>query len=196
MREDAAAAQRRPDGLTDCRRRFLKFVIGVKFVTQTALQPSAASGNFRGIERRLLEFRHLHGDGRHRRKKRIAAYFAPAVADVGEEFGFVAHADLLHFDSRLKFCGERAYKFAEIDAAVGDVIDDDAFAAEYLLHAHKRQFDAHAFDDLETAIEIILFFRFNRGDPFFVFPGRSSNKGKRVADKIGYFGDLFPVRFG
>ena len=79
---------------------------------------------------------------------RVAADGLAAIAVVGQQLGFVADADLPHFDPRLKFGGQRFHQVAKIDAVFGQVIDDEPLAAEDVLDIDELHRQAEAGDVL------------------------------------------------
>ena len=96
-----------------------------------------------GIERGFLQLGHPHGDGRHFQEVRVAADRLAAVAVIGQQLGFVADANLPHFDARLKFAGELLHQLAKVDAVLGQVVDDNSLAAKHMLDIDQlhRQFE-------------------------------------------------------
>ena len=99
------------------------------------------SRDFRRIARFHLEFRHLHRNGGHTDEERIATDFASAVSDHLAEFCRVAHSDLFHLNARLKFRRQGTNEFAEIDASLRDVVDDETLAPKNTLDFDERKRD-------------------------------------------------------
>ncbi len=71
------------------------------------------------------------------RHVRVAADRLAAVAVVGQQLGLVADADLPHLDARLVLAGQVLDQLAEIDALLGQEVEDDPLAAEQVLDVHQ-----------------------------------------------------------
>jgi len=119
------------------RQRRLQLLISVVFVSQAAFQPSATAGNLRRIERGLLQFGHFHRYRRHFAQMCIAAYRLATIAVVGQQFGFIAHANLPHFDPSLKLAGQLLDQISKVNAVFRQIINHDPFAAENVLHVDQ-----------------------------------------------------------
>ncbi len=133
------------------------FLVGVVFVPEAAFQAAAAAGDFGGIEGGLLEFGHLHGDGGHFAEVGVAADGFAAVAVIGEELGFVADADLAHFDAGVELLGEGFDEVAEVDSVFGEVVEDEAFLAEEVFGVDELHLEFVLGDELLAAEEFVAF---------------------------------------
>ena len=146
LRQHAGPAVVRDDVGADRRQLALQVLVGVVLVAQAALEPAAAAGDLARVERRPLQLGHLHRDGRHLAEVRVAADRLAAVAVVGQQLGLVADADLPHFDPRLKLVGERLHEVAKVDAALGQVVDDDPLAAVQVLDVDQLHVEIELLD--------------------------------------------------
>ena len=74
-----------------------------------------------------------------------------AIAVVGQQFRFIPHANLPHFDACLKLFGQISDQLAKINTSFGQKVDDDSFAAENSLdidqlHLQLQRVDASLTD--------------------------------------------------
>ena len=129
--------------------------VGLVFVAQTALQPPATAGDLRRVERGLLQLRHPHGNRGHLHQMRVAAHRAAAIAVVGQQFRFIAHADLPHLDPRLELAGQQSDQLAKIDPAFGQIVDHDPFAAEDMFGVDQLHLQAEPFDVLLADLDFV-----------------------------------------
>src|SRR5690242_16080054 len=85
----------------------------------------------------------------------VAADGLAAVAVVGEELGFVADANLAHFDAGLKLASEVLDEIAEVDSFLGEE-EDDAFAAEELLDINELHGKLALLDESPASVQLAI----------------------------------------
>ena len=83
---------------------------------------------------------------------RVAADRLAAIAVVGQQLRLVADADLPHFDAGLEFAGQVLDQLAEIDALLGQEIEDEPFAAEEVLDVDEFHLQLAFVDEIVAAI--------------------------------------------
>ena len=88
---------------------------------------------------------------------RVAADRLAAVAVVGQQLGLVADADLPHLDARLVLAGQVLDQLAEIDALLGQEIEDDPLAAEQVLDVHQLHLQCAAARQPLAGFQLLLF---------------------------------------
>eukprot|EP00913_Durusdinium_trenchii_P008773 g8239.t1 len=130
------------------------FVVGVVLVAQAAFQPAAAAGDLVRVECGLLELGHLHRNGRHLGQVGVAADRFATVAVIGQQLGFVANADLPHLDTCAELLRERFDEISKVDPFLGQIVHDDAFAAEEMLDIDELHLQLVFGDHFPAAFEI------------------------------------------
>jgi hypothetical protein len=195
--KDASTAARRDDVGADGGQVALEVFVDVVFVAEAALQAAAAARDFGRVERGLLHFGHLHRDGRHFAEEGAAANRLAAIAVVGQQLGFVADADLPHFNARLKLGGEGFDQIAKINALFTDVIDDQPFTAKDALDIDELHRQFEAFDVLDADVEAGDLALLNVRQLVLVF-GRhlahdlpAGSTGEQLGLLVGGFGENF-----
>ena len=129
LSDHPAAALRGDDLRADRRQYRAPCPICVILVTKAAFEPATTARNLRGVERRFLDLGHVHRHRRHPRQVRVAADRLAAVAVVGQELGLVARLPIWRISMRVcSVAGQVLDQFAEIDALLGEIVEDDPFA--------------------------------------------------------------------
>ena len=175
MADDPSPAVRRLDSTAHGRELRQQVLVGVELESQATFEPTATSRDLRGIKGGFLKFGHFHRDRRHLDQMRVAADTLSAIAEIGQEFRFVPDADLAHFDPCLEFRGEHFDQLSEVDASLGQVVDNDPFTAEEVLDHDQIHGQIHSPDDTAALIELFAFLAVNPFDLVRVGSGQGAS---------------------
>ena len=130
-------------------REFLAGVdVGVVFVHHAALELRALPGELLRVERDILHAGRTRRDAREARHPRRAAQLASAGAQSADASGLLAGADLLHLDADVEALGEDLDQLAEVDALVGDVVEDRLDLVALVLDVADLHVEPHVGGDL------------------------------------------------
>src|SRR5262249_32649584 len=121
-----------------------------QLVAQTALQPAAHPRQPGRVEAEVLLLRHPDRDRLEGLQPRGAAERPPARPVAAEHLRLVADADLPHLDAAAEVRRQIPDQLAEIDPALGGVIEDEPRAVEHLFHPRQLHRQA-ALADLHQA---------------------------------------------
>ena len=85
---------------------------------------------------------------------RVATNRFAAISIIRQQLCFIPYADLAHLDPRLVSLGQRLDQFAEIDPVLGQVIKDDAFAAEEVFDIDQLHLEPFFLDQVVAPDEL------------------------------------------
>lgn len=145
-----------------------KVFVGLIFVAEAAHEAAAATGDFERVEGCLLDLGAFHAHGFEHFEEVFAAAILAAALVVGGDAGFIARADLVHFDAGVIATTKATDDFAEIDAFFREVVEGDAFVAEDRLCFHDFHWKLKFFDDGLGVNPHLVFFLFECGLLFHV----------------------------
>jgi hypothetical protein len=128
-----------------------------QLVPQAALEATAEARQLRWVQTQVLLLGHLDRDWLERRQKSRAAKRPTAGSVPPEHLGFVAHADLPHFDPRVKLRRQLAYQLPKVDPSVRREVEDQSRTIERELDACQPHSEA-ALADLEETNSVRLTF--------------------------------------
>ena len=105
------------------------------------------------------------------REKGAATQFTSADADAADQFRFIAHTNLAHFNAGMEMVGEILDQFAKIDPAIGREIENDFRAVKQVFGLD--QFHRHV--ALTNALHAVVkgFFFLGRTDARHIVVGFS-----------------------
>ena len=142
---------------------FGEVFVGLIFVAEAAHEAAAATGDFEWVEGCLLDLGAFHAHGFEHFEEIFAAAVLAAAFVVGGDAGFIACADLVHFDAGVIAATEAADNFAEIDAFFGEVVEGDAFVSENRFGLDDLHRKLKFFDDGLGVDPHLVFFLFEGG---------------------------------
>ena len=122
--------------------------VGVVLVHHAAFQLRALPREFLGVERDLLCACGTRRDARETRDPRCTAQLAAAGAQSSDAARLLPGADLLHLDADVEPLGEDLDQLAEVDALVGDVVEDRLDLVALILHVADFHVEPHVGGDL------------------------------------------------
>ena len=135
-----------------------QILIGVLLVFQAAHQPSAGTGDFRGIQAKILGLGHLDGHRLEILQKACAAEGPSADSQSAYHLRLVPNADLPQLDPGVENRGQIFHQLPEIHALIGSKEEKDLAAVKGHLSGHQLHIQA-VLGDLLLA-DIIGFFLF------------------------------------
>src|SRR5262245_38699241 len=100
---------------------------------------------------------------------RIAANRFAAIAVIGQKFGLIAHANLPHFDARVKLARQVADQFAKVDPFLGDEKEDEPLAAKEILDVDKVHLQFTVANESLAFLEGKLLFLVQLGEHLAIF---------------------------
>ncbi len=84
----------------------------------------------------------------------VTADWFSAIPVISEQLGFVANADLLHFNPRLELIGQSLHQLAKIDTILRDVVDNNPFAAKQMLEIDQIHRQIQFLDDSTACLKL------------------------------------------
>ena len=169
-----AGALGRADARLVLRKPLAQLLVGRVLVAQAAHEAAAAARDLQGVERRLLDLRRLHRNRLEHLEEVLAAAVLAAALVVGHEPRLVARADLAHLDAAAVFPRERLRNLAEVDALVGQVVDEKQRLVERQLEVDDLRGESQRRRDLAHAAEFTARLVGARGGAVQVFDRRDA----------------------
>ena len=135
----------------------VQILVALLLVGQAAHQAAAGAGDLGRVQAQALLLGHLDGDRLEVLQKAAAAEHLPADADAAQHFALVPHTDLAQFNAGVEHPGQVLHQLAEVNAAVGDEVEQDLAPVQGVLHVHQLHFQLVACNALLTDLEGALF---------------------------------------
>ena len=148
-------------GILYTRYRLPRVGIGVVLVHKTALELGALSCQLLRVERYVLHTCGVGGDAREVRNPRGTAQLASAGADAAYAPRLLTRTDLLHLDAYVESLGEDLDQLAEIDTALGYVVEYGLYLVTLILHVADLHVETHLGRDLASLYHGVVFERYS-----------------------------------